>query len=158
MQPRNDAPGDFQVSLPGERDIVIIRTFAAPRALVFEAWTRPEHVSRWWDPGGLPLQACEIDLRAGGRFRWVNRGHAFTGTYDEISPPHRLVMRVEMGPGKTATSTLEFTEQDGRTALVMTMRCASREDRDLLLAMRVDQGTGASLANLDRHLQAGGRA
>src|SRR3954471_6577260 len=61
------------VTLPSDREIVITRSFDAPRALVFEAWTRPEHVAQWWDPSGAPLAACEIDLRPNGAFRFVNQ-------------------------------------------------------------------------------------
>ncbi|WP_299787794.1 SRPBCC domain-containing protein [Ramlibacter sp.] len=130
------------------------RFFGAPRTLVFEAWTQPQHVSRWWDPIGTPLQACEIDLRPGGRFRFVNPsssgGHEFTGVYQEIAPPERLVMRVDLAVGRSATSTLLFTDQGTCTGFAMTIDCALPEDRDSLLAMRVDEGTGRTLANLDR--------
>jgi uncharacterized protein YndB with AHSA1/START domain len=163
MQARNDttqaapAPGDFQVTLPNHRQILITRTFGAPRALVFQAWTQPEHARQWWDPTGTPLQACEIDLRPGGRFRFVHAAssgsHEFVGVYEEVSPPECLVMRVEFAFGRSATSTLLFTDDGSRTGFSMTMDCALREDRDALLAMRVDEGTGRTLANLDRHVR-----
>jgi uncharacterized protein YndB with AHSA1/START domain len=57
---------------PGSRNIVLTRIIGTPRAQVYEAWTRPEHVTRWWDPAGKPLAACIIDLRPGGAFRFVN--------------------------------------------------------------------------------------
>jgi len=159
MQERNDtvrdwSAGGFHVSLPNDRQILMTRSFGAARALVFEAWTRPEHVSRWWDPAGTPLQACDIDLRPGGRFRFVHQGgHEFAGVYEEISAPECLVMRVDFAFGRSATSTLLFTDQGPRTGFSMTIDCAMREDRDRLLAMRVDEGTGRTLANLDRHVQ-----
>lgn len=65
--------GPVAITTPGDRQIVITRLFDAPRALVFEAWTKAEHVARWWDPSGVPLAVCEIDLRPNGAFRWVNR-------------------------------------------------------------------------------------
>src|SRR4051794_34596226 len=84
------------VTLPSDREIVITRDFAAPRTVVFDAWTRAEHVAQWWDPNGAPLAVCEIDLRPHGAFRFVNQGpegmaHPFTGTYREITAPARLV-------------------------------------------------------------------
>lgn len=140
------------VTTPGERDLVITRRFHAPRAVVFEAWTKPEQVTQWWDPSGTPLAKCEIDLRVGGDFRFVHRGeagHAFAGTYREIHPPERLVFTTKGGPGRAdVIGRLEFHEEEGRTTLVMTMECASRADRDALLAMRVDAGTVRTLANL----------
>jgi uncharacterized protein YndB with AHSA1/START domain len=69
--------------------------------VVFEAWTKAEHVAHWWDPSGLPLAVCEIDLRPNGAFRCVNRGpkgegHSFTGIYREIAAPERLVFTVRI--------------------------------------------------------------
>ena len=115
--------GPVTITTPGDRQIVITRLFDAPRPLVFEAWTKAEHVARWWDPSGVPLAVCEIDLRPTGTFRWVNRapdggeGHAFCGTYREISPPARLVFG--SSPGQFAT--LVFTEEGKKTRLTMTM-------------------------------------
>src|SRR4051812_13042023 len=102
------------VTLPSDREIVITRSFDAPRALVFEAWTRPEHVAQWWDPSGAPLAACEIDLRPNGAFRFVNQSqggveHQFSGTYSEVSAPARIVFRTPpSGFGSGSTGTLEF--------------------------------------------------
>ena len=66
--------GTFTVTTPTDREIVLTRIFDAPRAVVFEAWTKAEHVANWWDPSGVPLSVCEIDLRPNGAFRWVNSG------------------------------------------------------------------------------------
>lgn len=90
------AAGDGSVAI--DRDshaIVLTHVLSAPRARVFEAWTQPEHVKCWWDPAGRPLEVCEIDLRPGGAFRFINQ-HAsgareFAGIYREIAPPDRLV-------------------------------------------------------------------
>jgi uncharacterized protein YndB with AHSA1/START domain len=147
------------VTTPSDREIVITRTFDAPRAVVFEAWTKPEHVTQWWDPTGQPLSICEIDLRPNGAFRWVNRGpggadHAFAGTYREIAAPARLVFTTRMGPsGAESTGTLVFSEDDGRTNLTITITCASMSDRDFLLQMRIDAGTVRTLENLDGYLR-----
>ena len=81
------------VAEPGKPTLVMTRTFDAPREDVFEAWTTPEQVALWWDPTGAPLAVCEIDLRPGGAFRWINQGeigakHPFAGVYREIVPPN----------------------------------------------------------------------
>jgi len=147
--------GAVTITTPGDRQIVVTRLFDAPRALVFEAWTKAEHVAHWWDPSGSPLAVCEIDLRPNGAFRFVNRapdggeGHSFSGIYREIAPPEKLVFGSPSGPG---FSTLIFTEQGKKTKLTMTIECASKEDRDALLQMRVDAGTAQTLNNLAAYL------
>jgi uncharacterized protein YndB with AHSA1/START domain len=138
--------------------IVMTRTFDAPRAVVFEAWTRPQHVARWWDPSGTPLAECEIDLRPGGHFRWINRGpsgidHPFTGTYRDILPPERLVFTSRSSPsGPESVGTLILAEQAGKTMLTITIECGSVAERDAMLAMRVDAGTARTLENLADYL------
>ncbi len=149
--------GEFNVTLPTDREILLTRTFEAPRAAVFEAWTNAEHVRHWWDPSGVPLSSCEIDLRPGGSFRWVNSAHGgehlFTGTYREIMPPERLVFTVKILPSSPAALTkLMFTQDGDQTKLTMRIECASIEDRDALLQMRVDAGTGRTLENLAMYL------
>lgn len=150
--------GPVTITTPGDRQIVITRTFDAPRALVFEAWTKVEHVTHWWDPSGMPLAVCEIDLRPNGAFRWVNRGpdggegHSFSGTYREIVPPEKLVFGDPSRSKQVAT--LVFTEEGEKTTLTITMECASKEDRDALLQMRVDAGTAQTLENLAAYLPA----
>jgi uncharacterized protein YndB with AHSA1/START domain len=135
---------------------VVTRLFDAPRAVVFEAWTKAEHVTQWWDPSGLPLAICEIDLRPNGAFRWVNRapgggeGHTFSGIYREIAPPEKLVFTSPSSPEQGAT--LVFTEEGKQTKLTLTMECATRKDRDALLQMRVDAGTAQTLENLAAYL------
>ena len=145
--------GAVSITTPGDRQIVITRLFDAPRTLVFEAWTVAEHVARWWDPSGVPLAVCEIDLRPKGAFRWVNRapnggeGHSFAGIYQEIVPPERLVFA-----GMAGTGRLVFSEEGKRTRLTITMECASEQDRDAMLQMRIDAGTAQTLENLATYL------
>ncbi len=145
--------GLVAITTPTDRQIVVTRVFDAPRALVFEAWTRAEHVRQWWDPSGVPLAVCEIDLRPNGAFRWVNRapdggeGHSFSGTYREIAPPEQLVFA-----GLGGMATLVFTGDGKKTKLTMTIECATREGRDALLQMRVDAGTARTLENLAAYL------
>ena len=149
---------NFTVTLPTDREILMTRTFDAPRAAVFAAWTDPEQVRHWWDPSGVPLSTCEIDLRPGGSFRWINsahgRDHLFTGTYREILPPARLVFSVNILPSSPGALTkLTFSQEGPQTKLTMTIECASLEDRDALLRMRVDAGTGRTLENLAIYLE-----
>ena len=147
--------GQVTIATPGENQIVITRHFDAPRALVFEAWTKAKHVAHWWDPSGLPLAVCEIDLRPNGAFRWVNRnpdggeGFSFSGIYREIEPPEKLVFASSSGPGH---STLVFAEVGKRTKLIITIECATRQEREMLLQMRVDAGTAQTLENLSAYL------
>jgi uncharacterized protein YndB with AHSA1/START domain len=145
------------ITLPSDREIRLVRLFNAPRHLVFDAWTKPEHVKHWWDPSGRPLATCEIDLRPGGTFRFVNStprgpGHAFTGTYREITPPVRLVFGSPAPGGTDSLGTLEFEERAGQTTLTLTMTAASKKARDAMLEMRIDGGTARTLDNLGEYL------
>jgi uncharacterized protein YndB with AHSA1/START domain len=145
------------ITLPSDREIRLVRVFDAPRRLVFEAWTNPEHVRHWWDPSGRPLATCEIDLRPGGAFRFVNStpqgpGHAFTGTYLEIKPPGRLAFSSPTPGGADTLGTLEFEERAGQTTLTLTMTAPSKEARDAMLEMRIDAGTARTLDNLREYL------
>jgi uncharacterized protein YndB with AHSA1/START domain len=147
----------FEVTTPSDCEILLTRIFDAPRAAVFEAWTKAEHVKHWWDPSGVPLAACEIDLRPNGAFRWVNSAHggehSFTGIYREIVAPERLVFTVKILPSRPAPiATLVFSEDSGKTKLTMRIECNSPEDRDALLQMRIDVGTGRTLENLAEYL------
>ena len=145
--------GAVKVTTPGDRQIVITRLFNAPRELVFEAWTKAEHVAHWWDPSGVPLVVCEIDLRPNGAFRWVNRapdggeGYSFAGIYREIVPPEKLVFGGQLGSG-----TLLFAEEGEQTKLTLTIECATIDERNALLQMRVDAGTAQTLENLAAYL------
>ena len=147
--------GAVTITTPGERQIVVTRLFDAPRGLVFEAWTKAEHVTHWWDPSGRPLAVCEIDLRPNGAFRFVNRapdggeGYSFGGIYREIAPPGKLVFG---SPSSSGVSTLVFTEQGEKTKLTMTIECATKQERAALLQMRVDAGTARTLDNLAAYL------
>jgi uncharacterized protein YndB with AHSA1/START domain len=136
---------------PGSRTIVVTRTIDAPRTRVFEAWTQPEHVTRWWDPAGTPLAECAIDLRPGGTFRFVNdppsRQERFTGVYRELLPPERIVFE-----SNGAIGTIVFNPLGERTQLVLTIECASETERDQYLRMGIAVGTARSLKNLGVYL------
>lgn len=120
---------------PDNREAVATRVFHAPRALVFEAMTDPEHVKRWYGPRGTQLVSCEIDLRVGGRFRYVMAGPgghevAFSGTYHDVVRPERVANSwvFEPMPDKAAQETATWDEQDGRTTVRMSIVFQSPED------------------------------
>ena len=135
------------------RAIVLTRVFAATREQVFEAWTRPEHVTCWWDPTGRPLAKCEIDLRPGGAFRFVNQqsagAHQFVGVYREIAPPAYLVFDA-MG----ATGRVVLEEVGGKTRLTVRIECGSAAHLEEYLKMGIDAGTAKTLDNLVAYIGA----
>jgi uncharacterized protein YndB with AHSA1/START domain len=110
----------------GNRELLIVRIFDAPRELVFEAWTKPEHLSRWFGPKGFTVPTCEMDFRAGGVFRFVMRGpdgkdYPFDGAYVEIREPSRIVFQgnIHDVPGQDVLTTVMFTEFEGKTKLTV---------------------------------------
>jgi uncharacterized protein YndB with AHSA1/START domain len=148
------------VTTPSEREIRVTRVFDAPRALLFACHTDPALVPRWLlGPPGWTMPVCEIDLRVGGRYRYVWRGDAdgeafgFRGEYREVVAPARVVHTewpdgTDGGPGAEALCTLELTEADGRTTLTHTMRFPTRALRDQALASGMTDGMGASYTQL----------
>ncbi|HEX2610615.1 MAG TPA: SRPBCC family protein [Gemmatimonadales bacterium] len=125
------------VERTSEREFVVRRTFNAPARLVFEAWTKPELLKRWWAPKslGMSLLSCEADVRAGGTYRFVF-GHgasetmAFFGRYLEVTPHSRLVWTNEEGDGGEAVTTVTFDEKGGKTMLVLREVHPSKEAVD----------------------------
>jgi uncharacterized protein YndB with AHSA1/START domain len=149
--------GTATVSLPSDREILITRVFDAPPELVFEAWTTPEHVKRWWSDDAAPVVVCEIDLRVGGSWRYVTRDADGTelgwhGTYREIGPPHRLVSTevFEGFPEGAALTTATFTEQDGTTVLSITVLHTSRANRDGHVGSGMEAGMQRGFDRLDQ--------
>jgi uncharacterized protein YndB with AHSA1/START domain len=133
------------------------RLFNAPRPLVFEAMTSPEHVKQWWGRlgDGYSVPVCEIDLRVGGRWRFVNRHPngeaAFNGEYREIAFPRRLVFTetFEEFPDSPSVVTTEYTEEEGKTRITATVTYPSREVRDMVLASGMSTGAGISYDRLE---------
>ena len=126
--------------------IRLTRRFDAPRAEIFAAWTKPEHVALWWDPAGKPLAACEIDLRPGGSFTFVTEDQPdmpFAGAYLEIAPPGRLVFEA-LG----ATGRVILEEAQGGARMTVEIECRSADQLDQYLKMGVDAGTAQTLDNL----------
>jgi uncharacterized protein YndB with AHSA1/START domain len=123
------------VERKSEREVVVTRTFNGPARIVFEAWTKPELIKRWWVPKstGLSLLSCEADVRVGGKYRFVF-GHgdsqmAFHGRYLEVIPPSRLVWTNEESPDGPVT-TVTFEEKSGKTLLVFHEVYPSKEALD----------------------------
>jgi len=118
---------DTTVERKSEREVVITRTFNAPARLVFEAWTKPELMRRWWVPksSGLTLLSCEMDVRTGGTYRFVFRhpsapeGMAFFGRYLEVSPHSRLVWTNEEGGDAGQISTMTLEDRGDTTRMVL---------------------------------------
>ncbi len=127
--------------------IVFTRTFDASREQVFDAWTQPRHVARWWDPTGKRLKDCAIDLRPNGSFNFVMEGEhqapAFRGVYKEIVRPERLVFEA-LG----AIGSVVLTSVERRTLITVTIQCSSPEHLKQFLQQGVDQGTARTLDNL----------
>jgi uncharacterized protein YndB with AHSA1/START domain len=126
--------------------IRLTRTLAVPPETAFAAWTRPEHVTCWWDPTGAPLMTCEIDLRPGGAFKFVTQNHSevpFQGVYREISPPHLLTFSA-LG----ATGRVILQEEPHGTRLTVEIECTSSEHLEQFLKMGVADGTAQTLDNL----------
>jgi uncharacterized protein YndB with AHSA1/START domain len=148
----------LKITAHGEREIVMTRVFNAPRRLVFEAFTRPELLKRWLGVfGGWSLAVCEIDLRAGGRYRWVWRNvdgseMGVRGVYREVVPDERIVTTERFDqpwyPGE-AVGAVEFTEEGGKTTLRQTLFYESREARDGVLKSPMEHGLEAGYKMLD---------
>ncbi len=145
------------VERKSERELVITRTFNGPARIVFEAWTKPELLKRWWAPksAGLSLLSCEVDARVGGRYRF-EFGHdasmtmAFFGRYIEVMPHSRLVWTNDESDDGAVT-TVTFEEQGGKTLLVMRELYPSKEALDGAIA-GMEGGMPETFAQLDERL------
>jgi len=147
----------FEVTKISDQEIRMTRLFDAPRRILFEAMSKPEHVKRWWGNlgDGYSVPVCEIDLRPGGKWRFVNRhpkGEAiFYGEYTEISPPDRIVYTEIFAPFPDSVSvvTALLTEEGGKTRLTATVKYPSREVRDMVLGTGMERGAAISYDHLD---------
>jgi uncharacterized protein YndB with AHSA1/START domain len=143
----------FKVTTPSDQEIRMTRLFDAPRHLVFEAMTKPEHVKQWWGrlSEGYSVPVCEIDLRVGGAWRFVNRHPDGDGEYREITPPSRLVFTeiFEQFPDSVSVVTAEFTDEGGKTRMTATVRYPSLDVRDMVLASGMSSGAGVSYDRLE---------
>ena len=147
------------LSTPSDREIVISRVFNAPRQLVWEAWTKPEYVARWFGAAGWTVPVCEIDLRPGGGWHFVWRRSngsemEMRGVYREIKPPERLVFTESWGADWPETlNTLVLSEKDGKTTITSTMLYPSKEARDAALKTGMKDGASESFDRLAEYLR-----
>ena len=147
----------FKATTPSDREIVLTRLFDAPRALVFEAMTKPEHVRRWWGclDERYSVPVCEIDLRPGGAWRFVGRGpqgeYEFYGTYREIVAPERVVFTEIYAPFPDVESVVAslLTEEGAKTRLTATCVYPSKDVRDTVLGTGMTRGAGISYDRLE---------
>jgi uncharacterized protein YndB with AHSA1/START domain len=144
------------IAEPGKTSFTTRRIVDAPRTLVFEAFTRCEHLKKWIGPGTLTMVSCENDLRAGGRYRWVFRGPdgkdvGFSGEFREIVRPARIVRTFvfEPIPDAEALETLELTELDGTTTITTTTVHKTVENRDGHVGSGMEAGMAAGYARLE---------
>ena len=141
-------------------EIVMTRVFDAPRRLVFEAHTKPEHLKHWWGPRGFTLTECEMDFRPGGAWRFVlrkpnGREYGFKRVYREIVSPDRIVQTFEFEgtPGHVSVETLTFDERDGKTTLTSRSVFQTPEDRDAMLRSGMEAGARETMDRLAEYVR-----
>ncbi len=149
----------LQLTTRGDREIVMTRAFDAPRTLVWEAFTKPELVRQWLlGPPGWTMPVCEIDLRVGGRYRYLWRNSdgiemGMSGVHREIVVPERIVVTEKFDqswyPGE-ALGTIVLVERDGRTTLTQTVLYESREAREVVLKSPMESGVAAGYDRLEQ--------
>ena len=153
------------VTLPNDRDVVVVRSFKAPRELVFDASTKPALVRRWMlGPPGWTMPVCEMDVRPGGKFRWRWRSDedgkefGFVGEFREVVRPSKIVHVERFDPGDIggemgeALVTTDLVEKDGVTTQTITIRYESKEVRDAALKTGMTDGMEMGYGRLDELL------
>ena len=146
--------GTLKLTAPSDREIRMVRVFEAPRPLVYRSFTEPALIQRWLGPRGWTLPVCEVDLKVGGKYRYVGEGPDGTrlgwgGTFKEIVPGERIVHTESFDdyPGE-ALITAIWTESGGKTTLTLTMLLASKEVRDAIIATGMEHGAAESYDRL----------
>ena len=147
----------FTVTTPSDREIVLTRLFDAPRHLLIEAMTKPEHVRRWWGilDDEHSVTVCDIDFRPGGAWRFVGRGpkgdYGFHGVYREIALPDRVVFTEIFDPFPDVVSVVTsiFTEENGKTRLTVKCLYPSVEVRDMVVQSGMARGAAISYDRLE---------
>jgi uncharacterized protein YndB with AHSA1/START domain len=151
MAAMTTSSGTATVTLPTDEQIRITREFDAPKDLVYKAFTTPELVKRWWSAKRGEVTTCEIDLRVGGKWRYVmvtddGLEVGFHGEYREIVPNERIVSTEiyegmpEDAPEEEAVNTATFTEVDGRTTLTILVQHTNKEFRDAHINSGMEDG------------------
>lgn len=148
---------ELTVTMPSDLEVKMVREFEAPRALVFEAHSKSEHVKHWWGRGN-PLD-CEMDFRPGGEYRFVEHTpdggqYAFRGEYRQIQAPERIEQTFEYEgmPGQVCVETLDLTEKDGRTTATSVTRFATKQERDEMMDAGMPDGARQSYDALATYL------
>jgi uncharacterized protein YndB with AHSA1/START domain len=152
--------GKLTVTTPSDREIHTERVFDAPRDRVFAAYTDPELISEWWGPRGTTTIVAEMDVRTGGRWRFVSRDSdgnefAFRGAYREVTPPERIVQTFEFEPmaGHVSVDTATFEDLgDGRTRIKTVSIFHTTEERDGMLESGMEKGMGETYDRLEELL------
>ncbi len=149
------------LTLPSDRELVLTRMFNAPARTVFDMWTKPEHVRKWYGVRSTTVTACDIDLRVGGAWRWVVTRPpalevAFSGIFREIDPPRRLqrTERFEAMPGAESLVTMTFDEKDGQTTFTLHTLFDSKQARDGCLQSGMELGIRECFQKIDELLAA----
>jgi uncharacterized protein YndB with AHSA1/START domain len=148
--------GKLKLTAKGDREIVMVRDFDAPRALVYEAMTRPELLRQWFHGPGWDLVTCEIDMKVGGTYRYMWRKDGYemgmSGVLREVDPPKRWTASEKFDqawyPGE-AHSSIELTEKGGKTTLTQTVTYASKEARDIVLKSPMESGASEGYDRLE---------
>ena len=150
-------PNANVVEPEADRELVITRVFDAPARLLFEAYSKPEHIMRWFGPKGWPVTLCEMDFRTGGRWRFAMTGPTgvqnkpFGGQYIEIVPNRRIVFdnTFEIPGAETMVMTVTFDEApDGRTTLTLHTLFGSVAMKNQHVGMGFEEGTGSGYDQL----------
>ena len=148
----------FEVGTPTDTEITMTRLFDAPRHLVFEAMTKPEHIRRWWGilDDGYSVPVCEMDARPGGKWHFVGRGPKgqmpdFYGVVREVVPPERIVYTEIFAPFPDVESvvTAVLTEEGGQTRLRLSCTYPSRDVRDMVIKSGMERGAALSYDRLE---------
>jgi uncharacterized protein YndB with AHSA1/START domain len=146
--------GTLKVTTPSDREIVLTRVFDAPKHLVFDAFSKPELLKRWFGPRGWSLVQCDVDLKVGGGFRFVMRGPdgrdmGMRGRYLEIAPPDRSVHMESFDdfPGESQVTAV-FVEDGGKTTMTATILYPSQEVRDAVIKSGMEHGAAESYDKL----------
>jgi uncharacterized protein YndB with AHSA1/START domain len=151
------------ITTPSDSEIMMTREFDAPRSLVWEMFTKPEHIKQWWGYGFTSDVTVEMDVRVGGTYRFVGKSKdgsvvPFKGEYREIDPPSRVVFTeifdVDMAREHPAVITTTFTEHDGKTKMELVARYDSKQTRDIVLGSGMEHGAAASYNKIDDMLAA----
>ncbi len=152
----DSAQRETTLTLPSDTELVLQRVFQAPAQVLFDMWTRPEHVRKWYGVRGTTVTVCDIDLRIGGAWRWVVERPglvvAFSGEFREIDPPHRIqrTERFEAMPGPESLATLTFDGAGDQTTLTLHMLFPTKEGRDACLRSGMELGVKECFQNIDR--------